>query len=73
MAEFAEEVFVDVAEDVLGLERAVVEGHVGMSVDQAGQRLVDPPAGVALSSTPLSLGFSFSTASSASSSRRPMP
>lgn len=46
--EFAEEAFVDMAEDVLGLERFVLEGHGGQQVDQAGQCFVHAFAGIIL-------------------------
>jgi hypothetical protein len=54
--ELAEEVFVDVAEDVLGVQAFVAEWHGGQEVDQARQGLVDAPAGVAFVEHVLELG-----------------
>ena len=70
--ELAEEIFVDMAKDVLGVQGLMGKGDRGDQVDQLDELgLVDLQAGVCLLSTPLSLGFSFSMASSASSISRP--
>ena len=43
--ELAKEVFVDVAEDILGLERFVVEGEGSDEVDSAHRAYRRPPSG----------------------------
>ncbi len=48
IGEFAEEVFANVAKDVLGVQCGVGEGDGGHEVDEAGQCLVHPAARVVL-------------------------
>jgi len=62
-----------VAEDVLGVQVGVLEGDGGDEVDEAPEiRRVNLELVEVLLRTPLSFGFSFSTASSASSMSLPV-
>lgn len=71
--ELAEEVFVNVAEDILGVQVGVLEGDGGDEVDEAAEiGRVELELGVGLVEDVFSLGFSRSMASSASSMSRPV-
>ena len=71
--ELAEEILVNVAQDVLGFVSFVLEGDGDDEIDKADQaRRRELELGVAFIEDVLELGFSFSTASRASSMSLPM-